>query len=153
MNQLLPPDQPINAHAPVITRQSITINAPAERVWKIMEHVNDWKSWNKDISAARLSGDFERGHFFIWKAGGFGIRSVLHIAEPFSRIGWSGRALGAYAIHNWFLSETDGITTVRVEESMEGWLVKLMKKTFQSKLDAGALRWLQALKVRAEHGD
>ncbi|WP_089874431.1 SRPBCC family protein [Epilithonimonas hungarica] len=33
--------------APVITRKSIVINAPVEKVWKVFSDVNNWDAWQK----------------------------------------------------------------------------------------------------------
>jgi uncharacterized membrane protein len=37
----------IHQDAPVITRKSITINAPVTKVWKIFFDVDHWSSWQK----------------------------------------------------------------------------------------------------------
>lgn len=39
---------------------------------------------------------------------------------------------------------------VRVEESMEGWLIKLMKKKMNEKLAEDMLYWLEQLKNESE---
>jgi hypothetical protein len=39
---------------------------------------------------------------------------------------------------------------VKVEESMEGWLVSLFRSTFQKGLESSLQIWLKNLKVRAE---
>lgn len=65
-------------------------------------------------------------------------------------IGWYGPALGAFAIHNWHFKERNGKTTVYVEESMEGWLVQLLKNKFQTSLDTSIAHWLNYLKIESE---
>ncbi len=70
--------------------------------------------------------------------------------EPETQIGWAGEAFGSFAIHVWTFEERDGHTTVNVEESIEGGLIRLMKGYAQSGLHKATEHWLQALKTEAE---
>ncbi|MDO8366957.1 MAG: hypothetical protein Q7T20_09185, partial [Saprospiraceae bacterium] len=56
------------------------------------------------------------------------IRLVLHTADTNRAFGWSGQTFGGSAIHNWYFEYKNGSTLVKVEESMEGWLIALFKK-------------------------
>ena len=140
----------INKEAPVKTYQQITINAPAQKVYGIMSDINHWEEWHTDVKDPKLNGPFRKGSSFDWKSGGLTIHSTLHTVSPNRKIGWSGKAFGAFAIHNWSFVEQNGKTTVKVEESMEGWLVSLMSKTFQKGLENSLQVWLQNLKLKAE---
>lgn len=140
----------INENAPVKIIHTITIKAPVKNVFSILGNVNNWSAWQKDISSSTLNGAFQAGSSFDWKTGGLSIHSTLHTVEPFRNIGWSGRAFGAFAIHNWFFMEENGYTIVTVHESMEGWLVKLIKGKFQQGLERSTQSWLNALKQKAE---
>ena len=140
----------INKNAPVITYQRITIDAPAQKVYAIMSDIDHWTTWHSDVKNTRLTGPFEKGSSFDWKSGGLTIHSTLHTAVPAQKIGWSGKAIGAFAIHNWSFTESNGKTTVIVEESMEGWLVSLMRQKFQIGLERSLQVWLKNLKARAE---
>ena len=91
------------------------------------------------------------GSSFTWESGGLHIRSTIHQAIPYKKIGWSGPAFGSFAIHNWtFIALPGGTTRVGVEESMEGWLVTAIPGKFQTVLDASLDKWLMALKTVAE---
>lgn len=140
----------INKEAPVKTYRQITINAPAQKVYGIMSDINHWEEWHTDVKDPKLNGPFRKGSSFDWKSGGLTIHSTLHTVLPNRKIGWSGKAFGAFAIHNWSFVEQNGKTTVKVEESMEGWLVSLMSKTFQKGLEDSLQVWLQNLKLKAE---
>jgi uncharacterized membrane protein len=140
----------IHLDAPVITRKSIVINVPAEKVWKVFSDVDNWNSWQKEIVTPKINGAFKPGTSFNWKSNGLTITSTLQTVETNKMVGWSGPAFGAFAIHTWYFSEHNGQTTIRVEESMEGWLVKLLKSKFQYSLDTSIDHWLNALKVEAE---
>ncbi|UPK68523.1 SRPBCC family protein [Chitinophaga filiformis] len=140
----------IHADAPVITRKSIVINAPVEKVWKIFSDVDDWDTWQKEIVSPALNGQFKEGAAFDWKSNGLTIHSTLNNVQPNREVSWSGPAFGAFAIHRWHFSMQNGQTLVLVEESMEGWLVQLLAGKFQSGLDTSIDHWLAYLKVAAE---
>ncbi|TCD03149.1 SRPBCC family protein [Pedobacter psychroterrae] len=141
----------INKDAPVLTRKSIIINADLEKIWTIMANVNHWDTWQSEIENPNLTGRFIAGNSFTWKTGGLNIRSTLHTAKPFDMIGWSGPAFGSFAVHNWtFIRLPNGSIEVKVEESMEGWLVSLLPGKFQKGLESSLEIWLKALKVVAE---
>jgi uncharacterized membrane protein len=140
----------IHIDAPVITRKSIVINASAEKVWKVFSDINNWDAWQKEIVTPKINGAFKSGTSFNWKSNGLTITSTLQTVEINEMVGWSGPAFGAFAIHTWYFTEHNGQTTIRVEESMEGWLVTLLKSNFQSSLDTSIEHWLDALKAEVE---
>lgn len=140
----------INTDAPVITRQQIVIHAPVETVWQVFSNVNNWPEWQKEIPVSKIDSTFSEGASFNWKSNGLTIRSTLHTVKPNEEAGWSGPAFGAFAIHTWHFTEQGDSTLVVVNESMEGWLVTLFKKRFQSGLDSSIIYWLKALKAESE---
>lgn len=140
----------IHLDAPVITRKSIVINAPVEKVWKIFSDVNNWDAWQKEIVTPKIDGEFKPGTSFYWKSNGLNITSTLQTVKTNKMVGWSGPAFGAFAIHTWYFNEQNNQTTITVEESMEGWLVSLLKGNFQSSLDTSIDYWLTALKAESE---
>jgi hypothetical protein len=140
-----------NTKAPVQSIKTITIRATPEKVWTILTDVNKWETWESDNKSPVLKGDFKAGNSFTWKSNGLSIRSDIKLAEPYSKIAWSGPAFGAFAIHTWtFTPIPGGYTRVEIRESMEGWLVKLLKYKFQIGLDSSLDKWLAALKEEAE---
>ncbi len=142
--------QGINYNAPVKCSKTITINASSEKVWSVMTDVDNWATWQTDISKSKLNGKLKPGTTFDWKAGGVKIHSTLHTVEPFKKFGWTGKTWGMFAIHNWILTETDGQTKVSVDESIEGFFVKLFKKAFSKQLEKGMQSWLDLLKKECE---
>ena len=115
-----------------------------------MTNINNWSAWQTDITKPTLNGELKPGSTFDWKTGGATIHSTLHTVEPFNNFGWTGRTLGMLAIHNWTISEVSGQTIVSVDESMEGFLAKLFRKTFNNNLEKGMQRWLEFLKKECE---
>lgn len=142
----------IHTAAPLVARDSISIQAPLARVWALLTGIDAWASWNSEIARAALQGPLAPGTAFRWKTGGAAIRSQLHTVAPMAAFGWTGKTFGMYAIHNWRLEQVGGAVVVHVEESMEGLLARLFKKSFQKNLEKGMAHWLQALKTAAEAG-
>ena len=140
----------INTNAPVFARKEIIINAPIEKVWQTQSDIKAWPTWQPDIATAKLDGDLKAGATFRWKAQGLTIRSRLHTVEPDRRIGWTGTALGVYAIHNWTFKAYGETTRAITEESLSGWLTRLMKLFNPHFLEKSLEATLQRLKTRAE---
>ena len=78
------------------------------------------------------------------------IHSRLHTVESETRIGWTGNSLGMYAIHNWMFEKHGDKTRVITEESLSGWLTRLMKLFDPHFLEKSMEAALQRLKARAE---
>jgi len=140
----------INKEAPVKCSKTLTINASSEKVWAVLTDINNWTAWQKDISKSILHGDLKPESKFEWKSGGVKIYSTLHTVEPFKYFGWTGMSLGIFAIHNWTMEETNGQTNVSVEESMEGFIAGLLRKSFNNQLEKGMQSWLHYLKLKCE---
>lgn len=140
----------INKNAPVKAKKSIQIDASPSRVWELLSDIDNWHEWHEDIKEAKINGQLAIGSTFDWKSGGTKIHSTLHTVTPQEKIGWSGKAFGAYAIHNWTLSDVNGKTEVSVEESMEGALMRFFRGFMQNTLEKGMDSWLKQLKKAAE---
>jgi len=139
-----------NVNAPVRCRKSITINASDKKVWSVLTDINNWVNWQKDISNSKTNGELKPGATFDWKSGGAKIHSTLHTVEPFKEFGWTGKAFGIFAIHNWTMNESGGTIEVVVDESMEGFLSILLKNSLNKNLEKGMQTWLALLKKECE---
>ncbi len=140
----------INSNAPVTCHKSIVINATTLEVWDVLTNINNWASWQTAIKTPRINGPLEAGTTFTWKTGGIKINSTLHTVEPYTNFGWTGKSIGVKAIHNWKITELNRQTEISVSESMEGFLAKLLKKTFATSLDKNMSDWLMHLKKTCE---
>ncbi|MCB0427783.1 MAG: SRPBCC family protein [Mangrovimonas sp.] len=141
---------PINQNAPVKSNSEIAINAPVEKVWLILTKINDWPTWQTEVTASNLKKDLKEGAEFKWKAGGLSFTSQIHTIEPNIKFGWTGKTFGANAIHNWFFKSEGDKTIVYVEESLQGIFPKLFKRYFQKNLDVGVKMNLLDLKTASE---
>ena len=140
----------INTKAPVIDKQEIIINAPVVKVWSVLTEINNWPDWQSAVKKANLKTSLKEGAEFIWNAGGVTLKSIIHTCEPFKSFGWTGKTIGAFAIHNWrFESVNDG-TIVFVEESLQGFFPSIFKKKFKRNLNDGMSKNLRELKEASE---
>jgi hypothetical protein len=140
----------INNNAPVKCNKSITIAASNKKVWEILTNINNWDSWQTDISKPKLNGELKPNSTFDWKSGGAKIHSTLHTVNPFKQLGWTGKTFGMFAIHNWTITEKEGKTDVNVEESLEGLFAKLLKNMLNKDLEKGMQNWLYLLEQECE---
>jgi uncharacterized protein YndB with AHSA1/START domain len=140
----------INKSAPAFARREILIHAPVEMVWRIQTDIENWPQWQPDITFAVLDGDLKEGTTFHWKAQGLGITSRLHTVQPPNRIGWTGTAPGMSAIHNWTFEARGNDTLVTTEESLAGWLTRLMLLLDKHFLEKSLEASLQRLKKQVE---
>ena len=140
----------INKNAPVVQINEINISATQERVWSILTSIESWDEWNNRIKNPVLKEGLKVGTIFSWKTGGSKIKSKVHTFIPKMKFGWTGKTFGATAIHNWYLEQTENGTKVKVEESMEGWLIEFIKKTMNRKLADDMKFWLEQLKLESE---
>lgn len=140
----------INQNAPVKAAKQIYIQAKPEQVWNILTEINNWVKWNTKITKAAIGQKPEAGTPFSWTVNGARIKSILHTVEKNRAFGWSGTTFGGSAIHNWYLEPKDGGTLVKVEESMQGWLIRLFKNKMNKDLANDMQFWLEMLKKESE---
>ncbi len=140
----------INKKAPVIQSKEIIINAKPEKVWEILIDINRWSDWNDNIRDSKTMGTLSVDSTFKWTNNGSKITSTIHTLEKNSMIGWTGKNFAAKAIHNWYLTSTENGTKVLTEESMESWIMSLMKKKMNNVLAEDMTSWLEMLKVECE---
>lgn len=140
----------INQKAPVVQAKDIFINANIELDWSLLTKIDQWPRWNKNIKKTYLQKAPAVGIAFTWQSNGSKIKSKIHTYDIHKAIGWSGEAFGAKAIHNWYLKPAEKGTKICVEESMEGWLVSLMKNKMNRFLEKDMTHWLKCLKVECE---
>ncbi len=140
----------IDTQAPLFARKTIVIEAPVDIVWNVQTNIEKWPQWQPDVTAAALDEALTAGATFRWKAKGLKIVSTLHTVEPQRQIGWTGDALGMFAIHNWTFEAQNLGTRVSTEESLSGWLVRLLKIFDPQFLDKSLEASLQTLKAQAE---
>lgn len=137
--------------APVVAKQEILIDAPLETVWQLESDIAHWADWNPEISASALEGDLRPGTVLRWKAAGFSIAATLDVVEPPHRLIWTGKSFGSRAEDAWrFEATAQGGTRVIEQDSLWGWMPRLMSLFDRHWLDKALTKSLQALKAQAE---
>jgi uncharacterized protein YndB with AHSA1/START domain len=141
----------IDVNAPLTARKEVIIESPVDKIWKIQTDIEGWQKWQPDVTSARLESTISEGAGFHWKAKGLDIVSNFHTVEPQHRIGWTGKSLGMFAIHNWTFEPVDSGTRVITEESLSGWLARLMKLFDPKFLEKSLENSLNTLKAYVEN--
>jgi hypothetical protein len=139
----------INKNAPVVGKNEILINAPLGKVFSKLTDIKNWINWRHSISKCNLIDPLAENSKFTWSSDGLNYKSTIHTIKE-NAFGWTGTTIGAYAIHNWFFEEIEGKTLVKVEESLEGVFIKLMKKSMDKKLQKIIITDLTELKTECE---
>jgi len=140
----------VTSDAPVVERGSVRIAADASIVWNLISDIDGWPRWNPDVSSASLAGPLRPGSTFRWKAGPGTITSTLLEVDAPRRIAWRGTTLGIRAVHIWAISPTDDGTLLETEESWEGLLVSVFRRSMRKSLGGAIARGLEAVRVAAE---
>jgi uncharacterized protein YndB with AHSA1/START domain len=140
----------IDRDSPVVSTAELEIDAPIERVWAVLTEIEQWPAWNPDVKSVSLDGPFAEGTTFRWKAGPGTITSLVeHIERPHV-VAWSGRTLGIRAVHVWRLESRDGGTLARTEESYDGLVARVLRRSLQKTLDGALADGADYLKAEAE---
>ena len=110
----------IDRDAPVITHHQVDIAALLDVVWHLHTDVNGWPSWNPEITAAKIEGEFEQGNSFTWTSYGLTVTSTIHVVKDQARTLWSGPVQGIMGIHEWRFEQTPSGVHVATDESWSG---------------------------------
>jgi uncharacterized protein YndB with AHSA1/START domain len=151
MNAQPDPKEPtIAAGAPVVSAYEVEIDAPIDRVWGVLTAIEAWPAWNPDVRSVTVDGPVEEGTAFRWKAGPGTITSrIEHLDRP-RLVAWSGRTLGIRAVHVWRLEARNGKTLARTEESYDGLVARVLRRSLQKTLDTALTDGASYLKAEAE---
>src|SRR5215467_10359064 len=140
----------IDRDAPVVTHHEVDIAAPLDVVWHLHTSVNDWPSWNREVTAAKIEGEFEPGNSFTWTSWDVTVTSTIHFVQDHSRTLWSGPVQGILGIHEWRFEQTASGVRVATDESWSGDPVHADPDGFRDALDKSLVAWLGRLKTHAE---
>jgi uncharacterized membrane protein len=139
----------LDENAPIRSSSSIVIDAPADKVWRLLADMRNWPQWRSDAYVVELD-EVKPDATFRWKMRGQAITSTFAVVAPERELTWTGVAMGyVKAVDRMRLEATqDGRTRVTVEESMAGPLLTLFFSN--TKLRQGHEDMLGMLKTAAE---
>jgi hypothetical protein len=135
----------------------IEINAPADKVWRVLTTFADFPEWNPFVR--RVEGEVSVGarlDVYIQPSGGKGMsfRPTILVAEPNRELRWLGRLWlpGIFDGEHSFSIEPLGEVCVRFiqRERFKGLLLPILWKMVDGDIQRGFNEMNQALKVRAE---
>jgi uncharacterized protein YndB with AHSA1/START domain len=126
------------------------VGADPEVVWEVLTAIEDWPSWNPDVTSASLEGELTEGSRFRWRAGRATIISTLQRVERPCLISWTGKTVGLRAIHVYRLEAHGAGTLVSTAESWEGPVALAFRKRMRATLSKAVEAGLGYLKAEAE---
>ena len=134
----------------------LQIAADPDRVWAWLTRPDLWPSYYGNACMVKhLEGawpEVKPGSRFRWLTFGVIVHSEVVEYSPFKRLAWSAKELGAAGHHGWVLTERDGGTFVRTEETQRGAMVGLMKPVMKPLMVRFHQRWLEGLAGVAAEG-
>jgi uncharacterized protein YndB with AHSA1/START domain len=133
-------------NAQAYLKEEILIQAPVDKVYRVVTDINHWPEWQSAVSEAKLQTLLAEGAEFVWKVNGLRIKSRIHTVNEKSELGWTSKMFWIEAVQNWQFFEEEGNARVRIEESLSGFGSRLMRK-YRSK---GMIKNVIELKVFAE---
>lgn len=140
----------IDLEAPIQAHDTIVINAPASRVWKVLSDAQQWPAWFPGVTSVHLGAEVGPDVAFTWENSGSDIKSMFAVVNPDKELSWTGTSFGTKAIDRHVLEVIDvNHTRVFNEESMGGPLLTLLYSS--QTLQHDMKKFLQALKRRAEN--
>jgi uncharacterized protein YndB with AHSA1/START domain len=127
----------------------LQIEADPEAVFAWLRRPDLWPSYYWNARLVKHQGgpwpEIGMGSRWRWLTFGVIVNSEVVELEENRRLAWSAKALGASGHHGWVLSERDGGTFVRTEETQRGWATKL-SAPLMSRLQVRIhQRWLEGL--------
>jgi hypothetical protein len=142
----------ITGTAPVASTRHVEIDAAPEAVWDVLTAVEDWPAWNPDVKSVAIDGDFAEGATFRWRAGATKLVSEVREARRGRVAAWTGRTMGIRAVHVYRFERRGDRTLVTTQESFEGPVARLLRRSLQKTLDTSLEDGLGHLKREAERG-
>ena len=140
----------IDHKAPVIAQAAQRIKAPIDTLWQVLTDVEAWPNWHHDIADVSIEGPLKPGTLFVWRSGGFKIRSTFQEVVPPTSIAWIGKTTGTRACHVWRFEMDGDSTRVITAESLSGWVPRLFRKRMQDSLQSTLESWVHVLRLKCE---
>lgn len=117
--------------APVFASSETVIDAPLSKVWDTLTDIHHWPQWQSSVTQTVLGGPIHEGTAFDWKADGISFRSQIHTMKLNEEFGWTGRAIGASAVHNWRFTQQDSARSSRWKKAFGGCFRRCSRSIFK----------------------
>jgi uncharacterized protein YndB with AHSA1/START domain len=148
-------------HAPVGASIYVSNHTPTtadpELVWAWLTRPEQWHRFYGNAKRVRHKAgpwpQLEPGSRFSWITFGALVTTEVTEYEPFKRLAWTGRGLGASAHHEWLLEADGPEWEIVTEETQRGLLPSLVKPIMRPQMLRQHQRWLDQLARLAETGE
>ena len=140
----------ISPDAALASAAEVKIDAPIERVWTVLYGDRAVAGVEPGREVGFDRGSAEEGSIFRWKAGPGTIVSRIERLDRPRLVAWSGKTLGIRALHIWRLTDEQGTTRVRTEESYDGLVARLLRPALRKTLENALTKGARYLKAEAE---
>jgi hypothetical protein len=98
--------------------------------------VEQWPTWNAEVTAATLDGPFAAGRSFTWTSYDLTVTSTIYEVQQGARTLWGGAAQGIMGAHEWLFEPTGEGVHVTTHESFAGDPVEADTAGLQALLDS-----------------
>ncbi|MEL6559717.1 MAG: SRPBCC family protein [Bacteroidota bacterium] len=134
----------INEEASVKDKQSIIIQKPIEEVWERLTTINEWSSWNSQVSDVSAE-NIPENRQFNWILNGNGLQSKIALLSKPVAFSFISRSSLLKMVILFKLEEIGTKeTAVEMEGSMEG--LKTIFAYKHRKIHKSFLKWLEDLR-------
>jgi uncharacterized membrane protein len=138
----------------MITEDSVTIDAPAQVVWKVFSDVEHWPDWTESVTSlhGHDGSDLAVGKQFSIKQPGMA-KLVWKVTEIDSGSSWTWvqRSPGVnVSARHWVIPQPDGGTLVRQQLEQRGVVGALVGRMMVKKTKRFLAQEAQGLKARSE---
>ena len=155
-SQIRWPDEHRPEASSFVAVNELQMDADQKNIWAWLVRPDLWPSYYRNARRPRhlhqgAWPQVELGSRFRWLTFGTAVASEIVEFEPYGRLAWSAKELGGKGHHGWVLSERDGGTFVRTEETQRGWGIALAKPALRRLMVSQHQKWLEGLaRVAAE---
>ena len=142
----------INSEAPVKVSKALKINKEASEIFKKLTDLEGLPSWFAALERVNAK-ELKEGSKIEFKFKRKRVKSEVHtFSKGEYKLGWTGRAIGIRAVHNWEVVEDEGGAVVFVDQSLEGPLAHLFANKFKVEVNKKLELWTRNLKYICERG-
>ncbi|MCW3062686.1 MAG: hypothetical protein JWQ02_4507 [Capsulimonas sp.] len=142
--------------APVYNFHELYISASPAIIWHWLIYVQLWSRYNPYLSDIILldpaATELMLGTSFQWRRSSYTLLSTVTDYLPYARIGWRVEGLWLAGFQEWLLMEDSGGCLVRVEETLSGFVPRLLHRSMSHGLEVVQHEWLKSLRRVAEVG-
>ncbi|CAF1090653.1 unnamed protein product [Didymodactylos carnosus] len=133
------------------------MDSSADVVWQWLIHARKWPEYYSNSSNVQYENEsgpiLKSDTVFRWKT--FDVSLISEVKEYVEneRIAWTGKGFGLDVYHAWLIMPNGkGGCIVRTEEVQHGFVSRLGKLFFPSRMHAQHQHWLEQLAIQSKTG-